>query len=298
MKLHPLLRGDRIAVVAPSSPFDSEKIAAACEVLEQRGYEVSRGEHLFHKRGYLAGTEAERAEDLIAAIRDPGIAAVICARGGYGSGRLLPWLPFPVLRDNPKIFLGHSDVTFLHLAFRSRMGWPTFHGPNLNGMLDAPERFDQVLDVLSGETEFRLELEPSRILRHGTAKGPIVGGNLTCLVHLPGTPYFPDLSGTILFVEDRGEALYRLDRMFTQLKLAGILERISGLVLGSFTECGEVSDIWEMVSEQVESYRFPVLVDMPYGHGRENRVLPLGVPFSINTRERGFHAIEHPFSKR
>lgn len=298
MKPKPLLQGDCIAVVAPSSPFDAEKLAAACEILENRGYRVSRGKHLFRRRGYLAGTESERAEDLTRAIRDPDVAAVFCARGGYGSGRLLPWLPFSSFRDNPKIFLGHSDITFLHLAFRKQLGWPTFHGPNLTGMMDRPERFDSVLQTLSGSFEFRREFAPSHILRHGTATGAVVGGNLTCLAHLLGTPYFPDLAGTILFVEDCGEALYRLDRMFTQLKLAGILHGLSGLILGSFTDCGEVSAIREMVMDQVEPFHFPVLADMPFGHGLQNDVLPLGVPFSINTRELGFHAIEHPFSQK
>ncbi|MEN6485142.1 MAG: LD-carboxypeptidase, partial [Syntrophobacteraceae bacterium] len=259
MKLKPLLPGDRIAIVAPSSPFDNEKLSSACEMLENRGFRVSTGKHVRNRRGYLAGTESERAEDLMHAILSPDVAAVFCVRGGYGSGRLLPWLPFSLFRDKPKIFLGHSDVTFLHLAFRTHVGWPTLHGPNAIAMAEFGDRFENTLLALSGKREFRWEFLQPQVLRHGRAAGPVIGGNLTCLVHLLGTPHFPDPSGAILFVEDRGEALYRLDRMFAQLKLAGILERLAGLILGSFTECGEVPSVWDMVMEHVAAFSYPVI---------------------------------------
>jgi muramoyltetrapeptide carboxypeptidase len=258
---------------------------------------VTRGKHLFSKKGYLAGNEAERAEDLIRAMTDPAVCAIICVRGGYGSSRLLPWLPFSSLGKVRKIFLGHSDITFLHCAFQSRMDWATFHGPNVISLADTPSQSENVLRVLRGEQEFCWKFAKEQIIRPGVASGPVFGGNLTCLTHLVGTRYFPDLNGALLLIEDRGEALYRLDRFLTHLKLAGAMERLGGLIIGEFTECGDTREILDMISEQVRPYRFPVVASLPFGHGEANEVIPFGIPFSLNTYERTLKAIQSPFKK-
>jgi muramoyltetrapeptide carboxypeptidase len=294
--ISPLRPGDCIAFVAPSSPFEIEKYYHASSILESRGYRVAPGKNILLKRGYLAGTDAERAEDLIHAILDPDVSAIMCIRGGFGSSRLLPWLPFSVLQKTLKIFLGYSDATCLHLAFWTKNRWVTFHGPNLIDMVDVPDSLDTVVSALSGNLEFSWSLEGQQILRQGMASGILLGGNLSCFCHLVGTPYFPDLRGALLLLEDRGEALYRLDRLLTQLKLAGVLSQISGLFLGHFRDCDEPKKIRDMVLDQVKDYSFPVVADLPFGHGSLNQVIPLGSEFLLNTYEQNLKIVNHPFA--
>lgn len=294
----PALRpGDRVALVAPASPFDTEKLDRTCTYLEQCGFRPVAGRHCRQRQGYLAGSEAVRSEDLVQAFRDPQIAAILCIRGGYGSGRLLPHLPFASLKAHPKIFLGYSDITFLHLAFWKAMRWVTFHGPNLMDWDDpATERSSAILSGLQGERDFLWDIEAAQVLRPGVASGILMGGNLTCLTHLLMTPFFPDFQGSLLMLEDRGEALYRLDRKITQLRLAGIFDRISGLILGQFLDCGNTEDIWQMVREQVRMYTFPVVAGLPFGHGTANDLLPLGLPYTLNTHEAILRTEQHPFA--
>jgi muramoyltetrapeptide carboxypeptidase len=265
-------------------------------MLEDKGYRTVPGRHIFCRQKYLAGKESERALDLIDAITDPTVAAIICIRGGYGSGRLLPWLPFAKLQHNSKIFLGYSDITFLHLAFGSQMGWITFHGPNLMDADCLPGKLDRILQCLKGEGDFCWSLESKQILRPGTATGQLLGGNLTCMTHLLGTPYFHTPEGAILVVEDRAEAPYRIDRMFNQLKLAGVCSRLAGLVLGDFRDCGEFDDIAEIILDHTRPFNFPIVAALPFGHVEMNEVIPLGMQFYINTDEQILSALQSPFS--
>jgi len=295
MKLKPLQAGDQIALVAPASPFSIEQFTTVCEIFKDKGFRILPGKHIFQKRGYLAGQEAERAEDLIQAIEDPEVAAIVSIRGGYGSGRLLPWLPFTNLHERHKIFLGYSDITFLHLAFCSQMQWITFHGPNLIDANSEPGKIDNVLSSLRGETDFSWPLQDEQILRQGAANGKVFGGNLTCLAHLIGTKYFPDPEGAILLFEDCGEATYRLDRILNHLKLAGILPRLGGMVLGDFKNCGDFAEIAKVALDHSKPYDFPIIANLPFGHDGRNEVIPLGTPFHLNTYEKSFRAIDNPF---
>lgn len=296
MKPCPLQPGDSIAVLAPSSPFDPEGFERASHALESLGYRLVPGVHAFKRNGYLAGSDLERVEDLVRALRNPSIAAVVCIRGGFGSSRLLDWLPFSTFTGRPKILLGYSDITFLHAAFFKRLNWVTFHGPNLiEAPSDATQRTESLFHVLEGKKPVRWDLEPHQILLNGRAQGRIVGGNLTCFAHLIGTPYFPETSGALLFLEDRGEALYRIDRTFVQLKQAGVLRRITGLILGSFLDCGPSDAVWNVVLEHTHTFTFPVICAMPFGHGSANEILPLGLPFSLDTRKGTLEASESPF---
>ena len=297
MLLSPLRGGDRIALLAPASPFETEKLTRTSLLLKDRGFEVAYGEHIFERHGYLAGTEADRADDLIHAIQDPSIAAIICIRGGYGSGRLLPWLPFPVLRDSHKIFLGYSDITFLHLAFHSHMGWTTFHGPNLLDANSSPGKLDGIMESLQGKTDFCWPLEAKHILRDGIATGKVLGGNLTCMAHSIGTEYFPATGGALLLVEDCSEALYRLDRALNHLKLTGILSHLGGLILGNFKDCGDPHAIHDMVLDHCKSFNFPIIAGLPFGHDGLNDIIPFGIPFCLNTYERILQATQSPFSE-
>ena len=152
-------------------------------------------------------------------------------------------------------------------------------------MAEFPEYVENVVRALSGYDEFSWNVAESQVLRHGMASGTLLGGNLTCLCQLLGTPYFPDLKGALLLLEDRGEALYRLDRLLTHLKLAGALDQIGGLILGHFHECDDPRKVRDLIMEQVRGYSFPVVADLPFGHGSPNQVIPLGSSFLLNTFE-------------
>ena len=292
-----LSKGSLVALVAPAGPFDADKYEKGMQLLRTAGYEVSPGKNILKRQGYLAGTDLERLEDLTKAVLDPKVEAIICIRGGYGSGRLLSQLPFAAFRDNPKIFIGHSDITFLHLGLLSGPGWTTFHGPNLTGMSESSQKTESVLEVLSGEASYEWTFEPEQVLRSGVARGHVTGGNLSCLVHLIGTPYMPDMTGAFLLIEDCGEALYRLDRMINHLKLAGILQLLGAILLGEFTGCGENSDICKMVMYHVQDYDFPVIHSLPFGHGDRNDVIPFGAPFLLDTDERVLKILEAPIAR-
>ncbi len=314
--------GGTIALVAPSSPFDPALVAKGRDMLEQAGYRTVAGKNLSRLLEtsmlpasdtrypapdirhpipaaclpYLAGSDRERAQDLCDAFSDPEVSAVVCVRGGYGSGRLLPLLPLDSLSKSGKMFLGHSDITFLHLALAGRAGMCTFHGPNLTGLAEQPERLGSVLDALCGRAAFEWKLGAEQVLRHGRVTGPVLGGNLTCLAHLVGTPYLPDLTGALLLVEDCCEALYRLDRIINHLKLAGILEKLGGILLGEFDRCAENGQICSMVMDHVRAFGFPVVHSLPFGHCLRNDVIPFGVPFLLDTHERVLRVVQNPVS--
>jgi len=289
--------GSSIALVAPASPFEADKYEKGVQVLQTAGYRVVPGRNIFNKQSYLAGTDQDRLHDLIEAVLDPNVDAIICIRGGYGSGRLLPRIPFSSFRRNPKLFIGHSDITFLHLGLMSCAGWTTFHGPNLTGMGEAPQRAQSVLSVLSGEASYQWAMEPEQVLKPGFATGRVLGGNLSCLAHLVGTPYMPDVTGALLLIEDCGEALYRLDRMINHLKLAGILPLLGAILLGEFTGCAENSDVCAMVIDHVGEYTFPVVCNLPFGHGSRNDVIPFGAPFVLDTNELMLKILEAPVAR-
>lgn len=296
MTFKSLKPGSSIALIAPASPFDTTLYEKGREVLQAAGYAIVTGKNILNRNKYLAGTDSERAQDLTAALLDPRVEAIICIRGGYGAGRLLPWLPFSKLGKTPKIFLGHSDITFLHLPLISRAGWTTFHGPNLTGIADSPARAENVLKMLAGNARFEWGLESAQILRHGRATGPVLGGNLTCLAHLLGTPFIPDMEGALLLIEDKKEALYRLDRMINHLKQSGILSSLGAVLLGEFTDCATNDEICEMVMDHVSSFNFPVLHSLPFGHSLRNEVIPLGAPFLLDTHERVLKVLDSPIA--
>jgi muramoyltetrapeptide carboxypeptidase len=206
-------------------------------------------------------------------------------------------MPFHIFSRNPKFLIGCSDITFLHLGLTSQAGWTTFHGPNLVGMCQAPQMAENVLDVLSGEARYEWVFDRDQVLRPGVARGPVLGGNLRCFAHLIGTPYMPDMTGALLLIEDRGELLYRLDRMVNHLKLAGILSRLGAILLGEFTGCGENNDICTMIMDHVREYDFPVVHSLPFGHGMRNEVIAFGPPFVLDTNERLLKILEAPVAR-
>lgn len=293
-RLHP---GMTIALVAPAGTFPEAAVPRVSACLNELGYRVRVGRHVFRRLRYLAGKDFLRAEDLWEALEDPNVHAVFCLRGGYGSSRLLPRLPFADMKAPCKIFLGYSDVTFLHAALNSSAGWVTFHGPNALEWFDHPGDCRETLAFLEGRKAFSWPLERQQILHEGRVSGRLVGGNLTCLTHLLGTPFAPDFQGKLLFLEDKNEAPYRIDRMLMHLALAGVFEAVKGVVCGSFVGCGDPDVIRMLFREHVLPYGIPMVMNLPFGHDHWNHVLPLGVTYRLDTAARSFHAEEAVFSE-
>lgn len=308
----PLAKGDTVALVSPSSPVDdSFSLQLAREAMEALGFVVKTGAHYGDRRGHLAGSDADRAADLNAMFADPSVKAIVCTRGGSGAARLLPLLDYDAIRRNPKVLLGYSDITALHCAIQARTGLVTFHGPIGSGSWNRfnVEQFRRVL--LDRElVEYRNkpdagdELVPRAnrtvTVTGGKARGALLGGNLTVLTALAGSPYLPDFSGRILFLEDVGEAPYRIDRMFSTLKLMGALDRIAGLVFGECTDCKPGDGYGSLTVEQIlDDYIRPLGIPAyrgaMIGHIREQFIVPVGGQVELDADAGTFRLLEPVF---
>jgi muramoyltetrapeptide carboxypeptidase len=290
-----LVPGSRIALIAPAGPLlerdDLTRAEALCRVL---GYEPVLGKNAYNRYGYLAGTDDERLFDLNQALQDPNLGAVWCIRGGYGVTRLLERVDFGAIARRPKPLIGFSDITALLNAVSRSAGVVTFHGPVARASMPAfsREHFERVLTRAESPGRLgRLPPPPGVLvpqehrlvtLRGGTAEGPLAGGNLTLLQCLIGTPWFPDLTGAILFIEDVGEHLYRVDRALAQLRTIGALQRLAGIVVGRFTELVRAGRDGALGFDQVLTSYFgplniPVAYGFPIGHIDAQWTMPLGV---------------------
>lgn len=289
----PLRKGDTVALVSPSSASDdSFSLQLAREAMEALGFAVKTGEHYAARRGHLAGSDAERAGDLNAMFADKAVRAIVCVRGGSGAARLLPLLDYAAIRANPKVLLGYSDVTALHCAIQAQTGLVTFHGPIGAGSwnrfnVDQFQRvlLDRELVLYANRIDAGDELVPRAnrtiAITGGKASGELVGGNLTVLSALAGSPYLPDFRGKILFLEDVGEAPYRIDRMLTTLRLAGVLDRIAGFAFGQCTDCKPGDGYGSLTLEQIfddhiRPLKIPAYRGAMVGHIREQFILPVG----------------------
>ena len=271
--------GDRVAVVAPAGPFDRESFEAGLAVLAGR-YEVRYGEGLFAQYRYLAGHDTRRLAELSDALGDPAVRAVFCARGGYGTMRLLPRLGAlqPLLTGSPKLLVGFSDITALHL-WCQRSGLVSIHGPVVTQLGQQPAEVRARLFELLESPRPIADLTAAATLVPGVAQGPLLGGNLSVFTRLLGTPYLPSLEGAILLLEDLAERPYRLDRMWTHLALAGVFEKVRGIALGTFTGCEERDAAYtsvEVLEELARTTSLPCAAGFPIGHGELNQPVPLG----------------------
>ena len=289
----PLARGDTVGLVSPSSATDDTlSLQLTREAMEALGLKVKTGAHYAGRRGYLAGTDAERAGDINAMFADNTVKGVICVRGGWGAARLLPLLDYPLIRRNPKVLLGYSDITALHCAIQSQTGLVTFHGPIGAGSwnkfnVDQFERmfFDRELMVYRNKLETGDELVPRRnrtaTITGGKARGELIGGNLSVLAALAGSRYLPNFSGKLLFLEDVSEAPYRIDRMMSTLKLMGALDRIAGFIFGECTDCDPGGGYGSLTLEQIlddyiKPLGIPAYRGAMIGHLREQFIVPVG----------------------
>jgi muramoyltetrapeptide carboxypeptidase len=290
----PLPRGGTIGVVAPAGPIRPAALSAGLAYLAERGYRIVEGKHLRLRHGYLAGPDARRAADLNRAIRDPGLDAVVFARGGYGCGRILDDLDFTPLRTRPKIFLGYSDLTAFYAALHRATGIPGFYGPMVLNFGGAGSEFEEkslwaALERRNGWNRF--PLRRCRILRPGRGEGRLVGGCLSLLVSLVGTRYDVDTRGVILFWEEVDEEPYRLDRMLNHLRMAGKFRDLRGMVVGRLHRCVPKRGtpglpLAEILSDHLKGTRFPVVLDFPAGHAPRKVTLPLGLPARLDTASR------------
>jgi muramoyltetrapeptide carboxypeptidase len=286
--------GDTIGVAAPASPFDREAFDRGVAVLESIGFRVQIPEGLFARNGYFAGSDAERASLLMGLFEDDSIGAIFCARGGFGSMRLLPLLDFDAICSHSKIVVGFSDITTLLVAIYKRCSTVTFHGPLVTTLGKGSEQTRTALvDAIASPRPLSLRPRKAIVVNAGKASGPLLGGNLTSLCHLMGTPYEPRFEGHLLFLEDRGEAPYRIDRMLSQLRLGGHLDGVAGVILGSFQDCGTVDDVYSVVKEAFNHTGVPILAGFEFGHGTENITIPIGIEADLNTEE-GILQLQEP----
>jgi len=264
---------------------DASGVKPGLDLLTSRGFRVREAAHLYDRHDYLAGHDEARLSDLHAMFLDSEVAAVFCARGGYGSLRLLERLDYDLIRQHPKIIVGYSDITALLMAVYKMTGLVVFHGPMVQGLCAISDSsLEGLFKILSSEEPVSFDLMGGTPLLTGSAEGPLLGGNLSLLCHLVGTRYLPSLKGAILFVEDRGEPLYRIDRMLTHLSLAGQLNTIAGLIAGEFVDCGDTSQTDRLLMATASKLDIPLVTGFPAGHGQNNLTLPLGMPAHLDTR--------------
>lgn len=285
----PCRPGDRVAIVAPASPFQKQWLEAGVALLQEWGLAPVYSPMLFERWGYLAGADVLRASVLQDAFEDDTIQAVLCARGGYGCARLLEHLSWESLASQPKRFIGFSDVTILHLAFLQRTPYLTFHGPMVATSLmnqGTDQSLERTKAALFAETlEALCPPIPAKVLQEGEGEGHLIGGNLALLNTTLGTPWQPDFRGAILFLEDIDEAPYSLDRLFMHLQLAGAFDELAGLVLGDFGPRQDQYQTYDAEAFWRERVALPtgcpVLFDAPIGHIRDNWPVPVGAKARI-----------------
>lgn len=287
-----LTPGDTIGIATPASPFKAEDLREGIYLLKQWGFKVTRGRKGVVRKDYLAGTDRERSDELMGLFCDPGIKAILCSRGGYGAMRILEFLDFNLIKDHPKFFMGFSDITVLLTALWKNAGLMAFHGPMVTTLPRlVASSLTRVQSTLMGQYQIEIPLDRNRAIFPGSARGILVGGNLTMLTHLIGTSCEPDWDQAILFLEDCGEDPYRVDRLFMHLRLRGCLERVSAILLGKFTGFDKKDLSLSRVKEILGASNTPVWTGLPVGHGSRNIPLPIGAPAFIDG-ERGLLSVD------
>lgn len=283
--------GDEIGLIAPAGPVTPNELSPGIDLLTSMGYGVRLSTHLYHRKEYLAGEDDARLQDLHSMFKNDKIKAIFCARGGYGSIRLLGKINYHLIRENPKVILGYSDITALLLAVLNESGIVTFHGPVVRELSHDMD-LDPFFQPIISQGPLVVDLSCGSTLIPGGTKGILLGGNLSLMCHLIGTSYMPLLNGCILFVEERGEPLYKIDRMLTYLNLSGLFKNVSGLILGQFENCGDISTIHGLFTDIGKGLDIPVCSGLPVGHGKKNITLPLGVQASLDTVKMNLTILE------
>jgi muramoyltetrapeptide carboxypeptidase len=285
----PLAAGARVALVAPAGPLqNSDELQRAQDNANALGWVPVVAEHATEKTGYLAGDDRTRLKDINNAFRDPAIDAVWCLRGGYGLIRILEGIDYDAVSRAPKAVIGYSDVTALHAAIQKNCGLITYHGPTAREVLTEFSR-DSFERAVVEQTDSCGVAHNAREIREGAAEGRLVGGNLAVLTALCGTPYMPDLSDGILILEDINEPVYRVDRLFQQLRLSGVLDACRAIVFGECVQCdgsGGDRTFDELLREIAVAVNVPCLAGIPVGHIDRQWTIPLGASGYVDTASR------------
>lgn len=307
----PLFPGDTLGIIAPASaPPKPKNVDRAIAVLEKLGFKTKLAPNVHRRLGYLAGTDRERAGDLMRMFTDKKVDAILCVRGGYGTARLLPRLDYQTIRTNAKIFVGYSDITSLHCAFLTQAGMVSFHGPMLNSDFALPNLPDftlkSFLTTLAGGLTTGISSgydgRTVTVLRSGKARGQLIGGNLALLCTVIGTPWQPSFKNKILFLEDIGEEPYRWDRMLTHLLNCGLLQQVAGIAIGLNADCEDPraraakeyrQTLAEVLKERLLPLKIPVVTGLPFGHVPPNATLPVGVNAELDANQ-GELRLLHP----
>ena len=282
--------GDTVGLISPAGIVDSEDVAQAKEIFSELGLKVKLGRHILDRYGYLAGKDKNRAADVNAMFTDKSVKAIIAMRGGWGGNRILPLLNYNSIRANPKIIMGYSDITSLLLAITTRSGLVTFHGPvatstwnNFTWKYVKSILFDGQAITMNNTLITKLRRE---IITTGKARGKFIGGNLSVINSMLSSSYLPPWKGSILFIEDIGEDVYRVDRMLTQLKNAGILNQLSGFVFGQCTRCSPSDEasltLMQVLQEHIRPLNIPAWYGSMIGHIKDKFTLPIGIQVEID----------------
>ena len=297
MKPRSIKRGDVIGIVAPASaPSSQEKIHKGAEYLERLGYRVKLGSNVRAVRGYLAGSDEQRATDLNEMFRDKKVKAIFAVRGGYGTPRLLPYLDYSLIRRNPKILVGYSDLTALQLGIFKKTGLVSFSGPMVGvEMFKGIDAFTEECfwKIITSTKKPGVIRNPDgrtlETLHKGEASGILLGGNLSLITSITGTPYLPSFKNSILYLEEVEEECYRFDRMMNQLKLAGIFRDTRGILVGELTDvkASDTSKPFLTADEILDDYltplKKPVMKGLVYGHVARKITMPVGIKGRIDT---------------
>lgn len=300
--------GDTIGLITPGSYIADESLQRAVDNLLKLGLKVKMGRHIRAKHGFVAGTDQQRLDDLHTMFEDKSVDAIWCARGGYGCTRLLPHIDYSLIRANPKVLVGYSDITALHQAIFQMTGLVTFHGPvgaseltpyteaQLRAVLMQPEAPYTIPPSLENEAS-QEEGFYAETYQEGKVEGHLLGGNLSLLAAMAGTPYLPDVEGAIVFVEDIGEPPYRLDRMLTQLRQSWPLGKAAGLALGIFADCemkpgSDSLPLQQTLAEQIRPLQIPSAYGLPFGHISHQCTFPIGIRAAFDAGRRTITLLE------
>lgn len=310
LKAPKLKAGDLLGIVAPGSYISEEELQDSIKNINQLGFETTYSEKILLQNGYFAGTDKDRADDLMEKFYDKTVKGIVCARGGYGCSRILPLLDYDVIRANPKVLIGYSDVTALLYGIYQKAGLVTFHGPvgtstfndysvnNFKKVLMNPERTSLFTNSTSGEDE---NVYGVTSIVKGKRKGRLVGGNLSIMVSLIETPYDVEYSHKIIFIEEVGEEPYRIDRMLTQMIQADKFKNASGIMMGTFSKC-EVKEkdpsftktftLMEVLQDRLSKLKIPVVYGMSFGHVKDKFTIPFGALAELDADKQTFTLLE------
>ena len=296
--------GCRIGVVSPSYWLKKQYMEKTSKFFQDKGYTMVMGNSNSMKWGPFAGTPQERADDIHHMFSNPKIEAIICARGGYGANRVLPLLDYNLIRDNPKIFMGYSDITAYLTSITQKTGLVTFHGPMMvsykKGFVNY--NFQTMERILNGTPDFKIESPdslPARILKPGIAMGHLWGGNMTLLINRLGTSDSLDTDGVILFLEDLDEYLYSFERMLVQMRTAGMLDNIAGLIIGELHEFKDQDVAFERNTDEIVmdicgDLNIPIVSNFPCGHGTYQATLPISIPVELYAKQQPYLTLLEP----